>query len=109
MNPDQIRLALWDCITRDLHLSTPSKSILLVIANYTDPRSSRANIPISLLVLKCNLQQSELSRLLPPLEACHWIESSRFLSDAGHRLRLYNLSPQLWQRALRGSTGLPEP
>ncbi|MBD2101501.1 hypothetical protein [Leptolyngbya sp. FACHB-261] len=106
MNPSPLRLQLWDHITRELTLSPPSKLILLVIANYTDPRSLKASVPISLLVLKCGLKEPEISRLLIPLEAGHWIERLRVLTDAGRCVTLHNLSAALIQRALQNSTSI---
>ncbi|MBD2100151.1 hypothetical protein [Leptolyngbya sp. FACHB-261] len=100
LNPSQTRLILWDYITRSLNLSPPSKLLLLVIANYTDPRSLKASVPLSLLVLQCNLKEPEVTRLLLPLEACHYTERHRVLTDTGRAVTLCNLTPQLIQRAL---------
>ncbi|MBD2104470.1 hypothetical protein [Leptolyngbya sp. FACHB-261] len=101
LNPSQTRLMLWDYISRNLNLSPQSKLLLLLIANYTDPRSLKASVPISLLVLQCNLKEPEVNRLLLPLEACHYTERQRVLTDAGRSVILCHLNPQLIQMALR--------
>ncbi|MBD2104455.1 hypothetical protein [Leptolyngbya sp. FACHB-261] len=101
LSPSQIRLQLWDHISRELNLSNQAKLILLIIANYTDPRSLRASVPTSLLVLKCSLSETDLNRLFVPLEASQLIERQRVLSDAGRSITLCNLGKTLLQQALQ--------
>ncbi|MBD2101706.1 hypothetical protein [Leptolyngbya sp. FACHB-261] len=103
-NPSQIRLLLWDYITREIRLPAASKSILLALANLTDPRSRTAHAPISLLVVYAGLSQSDVSRLLGNLDANQWIETNRIPADPGRPpITVYNLSSQLIQLALRQS------
>ncbi|MBD2101078.1 hypothetical protein [Leptolyngbya sp. FACHB-261] len=102
LSPAQIRLALWDTISRDLTLPAQSKIILLVIANLTEPRSFKARIPISLIVVHGGLQESDVSRLLPTLEANRWVEKMLVPSSSGSPpVTLYNLTPPLIRTALR--------
>ncbi|MBD2101937.1 hypothetical protein H6F94_13805 [Leptolyngbya sp. FACHB-261] len=76
------------------------KLILLVLANYTDCHSHKANLPASLIVRDSGLKDEEIKRLLVSLEAANWVESGRVLSDAGRSVILYNLSAHLVQQAL---------
>ncbi len=100
-SPSQVRLALWDYIIRELNLPAPSKLLLLILANFTDPRSHRANSPLSLLVLKSGLRQAEVVRLLSHLEANQWVEQTRVPAEPGcPPLPLYHLCGPLIQLAL---------
>ncbi|MBD2102181.1 hypothetical protein [Leptolyngbya sp. FACHB-261] len=105
LSPSQIRLMLWDYISRQLHLPASTKSILLVIANLTDPRSLRARIPISLIVVHGGLSQSDTNRLLVNLEANQWVSKMLVPDEAIGRppITLYNLSEQLVRAALQAS------
>ncbi|MBD2099716.1 hypothetical protein [Leptolyngbya sp. FACHB-261] len=101
MTSSQIRLLLWDTITRNLNLQSTSKFILLIIANFTDPRSRTARVPLSLIVLKSSLPESEVNRQMAILEASYWVEKISVPSTAGRPpITLYNLSTQLIQLAL---------
>ncbi|MBD2103165.1 hypothetical protein [Leptolyngbya sp. FACHB-261] len=102
LSPSQIRLMLWDYISREIKLPASSKSILQVIANLTDPRSLRARIPISLIVVHGGLSQSDISRLLVNLEANQWVEKSLVPAEVAGRppVTLYNLSESLLRHAL---------
>ncbi|MBD2104337.1 hypothetical protein [Leptolyngbya sp. FACHB-261] len=102
LSPSQIRLMLWAYISREIKLPAASKSILQVIANLTDPRSLRARIPISLIVVHSGLSQSDISRLLVNLEANQWVEKSLVPAEAPGRppATLYNLSEGLIRHAL---------
>ncbi|MBD2102822.1 hypothetical protein [Leptolyngbya sp. FACHB-261] len=103
-SPSQKRLQLWDYISRELKLMPSLKLILLVLANYTNPHSYKANIPASLIIRDSGLRDEEIKRLLASLEAAHWVESVRVLDDAGRSVLLYNLSAQLVQRVLNPIT-----
>ncbi|MBD2105298.1 hypothetical protein [Leptolyngbya sp. FACHB-261] len=100
LSPSQVRLRLWDYISRELKLMPPLKLILLVLANYTDSHSHKANIPASLIIRDSGLRDEEIKRLLISLEAANWVESTRVLSDAGRSVMLYNLSAQLIRQVL---------
>ncbi|MBD2103930.1 hypothetical protein [Leptolyngbya sp. FACHB-261] len=99
LSPSQVRLHLWDHISRDLKLMPSLKLILLVLANYTDSHSHKANIPASLIIRDSGLRNEEVKRLLVSLEAAHWVESLRILDEAGRSVVLYNLSARLVQVA----------
>ncbi|MBD2102445.1 hypothetical protein [Leptolyngbya sp. FACHB-261] len=100
LSPSQIRLRLWDHIARELNLSPQAKLLMLMLANYTEPRSLKASVPISLLVLKCSMPEPVVNHLLVPLEASQLIERQRVLTDAGRSVILCNLSRQLIQQSL---------
>ncbi|MBD2100686.1 hypothetical protein [Leptolyngbya sp. FACHB-261] len=106
LSPSQIRLQLWDHISREIRLPTSSKILLLVIANLTDPRSLRARIPISLLVVHSGQSETEINRLLSTLETKQWIESMRVPNEVRGRpaVTLYNLSAPLLHRALSNNS-----
>ncbi|MBD2102962.1 hypothetical protein [Leptolyngbya sp. FACHB-261] len=102
LTPAQIRLALWDTITRDLNLQSVSKLILLIIANFTNPRSRTARIPLSLIVLKSGLHHSDVNRQMAVLETSGWVEKILVPAEAEQRsITLYNLSAQLLRLALQ--------
>ncbi len=98
----QTRLALWDYITRLPNLPPLLKLILLVLANYSDSRSLKSRVPLSLLVRDCNLSEKDLLRLLPSLEVANLIEKLSIPAERhGPNIPLYNLSSPLLQAAKR--------
>ncbi|MBD2100203.1 hypothetical protein [Leptolyngbya sp. FACHB-261] len=104
----KIRLALWDYISREVCLPAPPKMILLVIANYTESRSRRANIPMSLLVRDSGLEELTIRQMMLNLEASQRLEKLEVPTAIGRPPQfLYNLSAGLIQAALRQQVGKP--
>ncbi|MBD2104695.1 hypothetical protein [Leptolyngbya sp. FACHB-261] len=91
------RLALWDYISRRQNLPASAKILLLVAANYTDPRTGRANLPISLFVRDGDVEESDVRRYIVRLETSNRLSKLILPGDDISRppSTLFNLSPQL--------------
>ncbi|MBD2102718.1 hypothetical protein [Leptolyngbya sp. FACHB-261] len=97
----RIRVQLWDHITRELNLSSQTKLLLLVIANYTDARSLKAHAPLSLLILRTGLREPEATHLLDILAASEYVRRSQPPVTNSLPIPLYDLRERLVRDALR--------
>ncbi|MBD2100166.1 hypothetical protein [Leptolyngbya sp. FACHB-261] len=98
-----LRLALWDHITRQLNLAAPLKLILLTIANYLEPNGGHSRVTLNLLSRNSNLEPQDLQPLLLGLEARDLIRKvTVYPQGGGSTVSLYSLSPSLL-RAVQNS------
>ncbi|MBD2102552.1 hypothetical protein [Leptolyngbya sp. FACHB-261] len=98
-----LRLALWDHITRRLNLSAQLKLILLTIANYLEPNSAHSRVTLALLSRDSNLEPQDLQPLLLGLEARDLVRKVTVHPEGGGpTIALYSLSPNLLRTVQNG-------
>ncbi|MBD2104824.1 hypothetical protein [Leptolyngbya sp. FACHB-261] len=106
MSPN-LRLALWDHITRRLNLAAPLKLILLTIANYLEPNGGHSRVSLVLLSRDSNLEPQNLQPLLLSLEARDLVRKVTVHPEGGGpTIPLYSLSPNLL-RTVHNSDRVP--